>query len=57
MITTVVSVYNCGKYLPKCMDSLLSQTYQDFEIILVDDGSTDGSSATCDEQGARSDGN
>lgn len=43
MITVVVSVYNTGKYLEKSITSLLSQTYQDYEIILVDDGSTDGS--------------
>ena len=54
LITAVVSVYNCGQYLPKCMDSLLAQTCRDYEIILVDDGSTDGSSAVCDQQAARS---
>lgn len=53
MITVVVSVYNTGKYLPKAMDCLLAQTCQDYEIILVDDGSTDGSSDTCDQQAAR----
>ena len=55
MITVVLSVYNTGKYLPKAMDTMLSQTYRDYEIIIVDDGSTDGSSEICDEQGKRSD--
>ena len=55
MITAVLSVYNTGQYLPKAMDAMLSQTYRDFEIILVDDGSTDGSGAVCDEQGRRAD--
>lgn len=55
MITVVVSVYNTGEFLPKAMDTLLSQTYRDFEVIIVDDGSTDGSSQICDEQAARAD--
>ena len=53
MITVVFPVYNTGKYLPKAMDAMLAQTYQDFEIILVDDGSTDGSGDTCEQQAAR----
>ena len=54
MITVVVSVYNTGKYLPKALDALLGQTEQNFEILLVDDGSTDGSGAACDQQAERS---
>lgn len=50
MITVVVSVYNTGKYLPKAMDCLLRQTYRDYEIIIVDDGSTDGSQDVCDRE-------
>ena len=50
MITVVVSVYNTGKYLPKAMDCLLRQTYRDYEIIIVDDGSTDGSQDICDRE-------
>lgn len=48
MISIVVPVYNIEQYLTKCIDSLLAQTYQDIEIILVDDGSTDTSPAICD---------
>ena len=44
----IVPVYNVKEYLPACMDSLLRQACQDFEIILVDDGSTDGSGMLCD---------
>ena len=54
MITMVLSVYNTGQYLPKAIDTVLCQTCGDFEVILVDDGSTDGSAAVCDEQAARS---
>ena len=48
-ISVIVPVYNVAPYLHKCVDSLLAQTYPDLEIILVDDGSTDGSERICDE--------
>lgn len=44
----IVPVYNVAEYLPACMNSLLNQACRDFEIILVDDGSTDGSGMLCD---------
>lgn len=49
MVTVVVPIYNMEAYLPRCMDSLLGQTYQQIEILLVDDGSTDGSASLCEE--------
>lgn len=52
MISVVVPVYNVENYLRKCVDSILSQTYTDYEIILVDDGSKDSSVAICDEYSA-----
>ena len=47
-ITVIVPVYNVEKYLPCCIESILVQTVQDFEIILVDDGSSDQSGTICD---------
>lgn len=47
-ITVIVTVYNIRDYLPKAVDSILAQTYQNLEILLVDDGSTDGSGEICD---------
>lgn len=47
-ISIIIPVYNVSKYLPECMDSVLSQTYKNLEIILVNDGSTDESGKSCD---------
>lgn len=47
MISIVIPVYNVEKYLKDCMESVLTQTYTDFEVLLVDDGSTDGCSEIC----------
>lgn len=52
-ISFLVPVYNTEKYLQRCMDSLLRQTGCDFEIVLLDDGSTDSSSAICDRYAAQ----
>lgn len=45
----ILPVYNVEKYLQECMDSILKQTFQNYEVILIDDGSKDGSPALCDE--------
>ncbi|RYL93955.1 glycosyltransferase family 2 protein [Sporolactobacillus sp. THM19-2] len=47
-VSVIVPVYRVEKYLPKCVDSILNQTFNDFELILIDDGSPDKSGAICD---------
>ena len=49
MISVIVPVYNTVNYVRYCVESILSQTMKDFELILVDDGSSDGSEKICDE--------
>ena len=47
-ISVIVPVYNVEKYLTQCIESILSQTYQEFELLLIDDGSEDNSGSICD---------
>lgn len=55
LISVVIPVYNVESYLADCIDSVTSQTYRALEIVLVDDGSTDGSGKMCDEYALRDD--
>ena len=48
LISVIVTAYNIERYLPRCLDSLIAQTYQRLEIIVVDDGSTDRTGQICD---------
>ena len=48
-ISIIVPVYNTEKWLRRCVDSILAQTFKDFELLLIDDGSTDNSGTICDE--------
>ena len=52
-ISVIVPVYNKEKYLEQCIDSILGQTYQELEVLLVDDESTDASGAICDRYGQK----
>lgn len=49
LISIIIPVYNVEKYLSECLDSVITQTYENLEILLINDGSTDGSGKICDE--------
>ena len=49
LISVIVPVYNVKNFLNRCVDSILKQTYSNIEIVLVDDGSNDGSEVICDQ--------
>lgn len=49
MISIIIPIYNLENYIGRCLDSVISQTYKDLEIICIDDGSTDNSAAICKE--------
>ena len=55
LISVIIPVYNSGKYLNKCLDSIINQTHKELDIILIDDGSTDGSGEVCDEYAQKDD--
>lgn len=52
-ISIIVPVYNVEKYLDRCVESIINQTYTDFQLVLVDDGSQDNSSVMCDDWGKK----
>ena len=49
VISVIIPVYNTSNYLERCVKSVVNQTYSDLEILLIDDGSTDGSGVICDK--------
>ncbi len=53
VISIIVPIYDVERYLPKCIESILNQTFKEFELILVDDGSPDNSGIICDEYSKR----
>ena len=55
IVSVVVPVYNVKKYLKRCLDTVVNQTYKKLDIIVIDDGSTDGSGNLCDEIGSSDD--
>ena len=54
-ISIIIPVYNVSGYLEGCLDSILAQTFQDYDVYVVDDGSTDETPAICDRYAAQSD--
>ena len=52
-VSVIVPVYNCMEYLPRCIESILNQTYPQIQLVLVDDGSSDGSGEICDAFAAK----
>ena len=55
LISVIIPAYNVEKYITRCMESLINQTYTNLEIILVDDGSTDNTSQICDKYAQKDD--
>ena len=51
MVSIIVPIYNAEQYLRRCVDSILNQEYTDYELLLVNDGSTDASGDICEEYG------